>query len=457
MRNTELLGIEQPWPKTGKSATPAQPQPEAGTVWALDRWLARAVLVGTGRPALAIVLWNGEEFVPEGQKPVLRLIFRSRLALLLMLLHPELKFGDLYSIGQIDVEGDFLAGLEAVYRAMHGPARSRYQKLLGFLQRYRSRSNTLRAARDNIHHHYDIDSAFYSLWLDNVAMQYTCAYYPAAQMTLEQAQIAKMHHVARKLRLKPGDAVVEAGCGWGGLAVFLAKRYGVKVRAYNISHEQVVYARERLKQTNVGSLVEYVEDDYRNITGTYDVFVSVGMLEHVGTDHYRELGAVIDRCLKDDGRGLIHCIGRDRAQPMNPWIERRIFPGAYPPTLREMMVIFEPYGFSVLDVENLRLHYSRTLMAWLQRFESNTDTVGAMYDEIFVRAWRLYLLGSIAAFNVGALQLFQVVFNRATNNDLPWSRAHLYESAVSSGRSAVEGRESELRGAARLHLSEPPD
>jgi cyclopropane-fatty-acyl-phospholipid synthase len=172
--------------------------------------------------------------------------------------------------------------------------------------------------------------------------------------------------------------------------------------------------------------VEYIEDDYRNITGEFDAFVSVGMLEHVGPAHYRVMGQVIDRCLKPQGRGLIHSIGRNRPQQMNAWIERRIFPGAHPPTLREMMEIFEPSGFSVLDIENLRLHYSRTLIAWLDRYEANVDLVREMYDESFVRAWRLYLLGSIAAFNVGALQLFQVVFTRANNNDLPWSRMHVY-------------------------------
>ena len=150
------------------------------------------------------------------------------------------------------------------------------------------------------------------------------------------------------------------------------------------------------------------------------------MLEHVGPPHYAVLGKIIHACLKPEGRGLIHSIGRNRRRPLNAWIERRIFPGAYPPTLSEFMAIFEPNGLSVLDIENLRLHYAQTLHAWLERYEQHIDEVRGMFDEDFARAWRLYLSGSIAAFTTGELQLFQVVFTHAGNNQLPWSRAHQY-------------------------------
>jgi cyclopropane-fatty-acyl-phospholipid synthase len=206
----------------------------------------------------------------------------------------------------------------------------------------------------------------------------------------------------------------------------MAREYGVKVRAFNISAEQVRYARERAAAEGLGRNVEYIEDDYRNISGQCDVFVSVGMLEHVGRDNYRNLGGIIDRCLAPAGRGLIHSIGRDQPCPMNAWIERRVFPGSYPPTLREMMDIFEPWGFSVLDVENLRPHYAKTLEHWLARFEAHRDEVRERFDENFVRAWRLYLAGSMASFTTGWLQLFQVVFTRPDSNKIPWTRDHLY-------------------------------
>jgi cyclopropane-fatty-acyl-phospholipid synthase len=223
--------------------------------------------------------------------------------------------------------------------------------------------------------------------------------------------------------------VAEAGCGWGGLARHFARHYGVKVRSYNISKEQIAYARAKAQEQNLSDRVEYVEDDYRNMAGSYDVFVSVGMLEHVGREHYATLGKVARSILKPEGRALIHSIGRNRPERLNAWIEKRIFPGSYPPSLKETMDIFEPNGFSVLDVENLRLHYAKTLEHWLSRFEDNANTVARMFDEDFVRAWRLYLAGSIAAFTCGTMQLFQIVFTHAHNNHLPWSREHLYRGA----------------------------
>ena len=200
-------------------------------------------------------------------------------------------------------------------------------------------------------------------------MVYTCAYFPNQDTSLEEAQEAKFDLVCRKLWLRPGETVVEAGCGWGTLAMYMAEHYGVKVKAFNISHEQIRVAREMAKQKGLSSMVEFVEDDYRNITGRYDAFVSVGMLEHVGREHYPELGQVIQRTIGDQGRGLLHFIGRCRALPFSVWIRKRIFPGAYAPSLRESMEVLEPQRFYVLDVEDLRPHYARTIEHWLGRFE----------------------------------------------------------------------------------------
>jgi cyclopropane-fatty-acyl-phospholipid synthase len=235
-----------------------------------------------------------------------------------------------------------------------------------------------------------------------------------------------MDHVCRKLRIGAGDTVVEAGCGWGSLALHMATHYGARVRAFNISREQLEFARARAKLMGLEDRVEFIEDDYRNISGRYDVFASVGMLEHVGRENYSELGRVVRRSLTSIGRGLIHSIGRNRPAPLHPWIERRIFPGAYAPSLGEMMQIFEPWELSVLDVENIRLHYALTLRHWLERFEAAREAISTMFDEHFVRMWRLYLAGSIAAFETGTLQLFQVVFTTQENNDIPLSRQHLY-------------------------------
>jgi len=402
-------------------------------VSAAERWLARRMLQTLGNPPVRMVLWNREEIPAFGPPPVARVLIHDRAALWKLLFNPALHFGEAYSTGRIELEGDLLEFLETVYRA-----KSAVRKPAGLLRkairrwRRRTRSNTLRGSRANIHHHYDIGNDFYKLWLDD-QLVYTCAYFPTPQATLEQAQVAKMELVCRKLWLRPGETVVEAGCGWGALGLHMAREYGVKVKAFNISHEQIAYARQRARQEGLSSQVEFIEDDYRAVSGRFDVFVSVGMLEHVGTDHYRELGRVIDGCLSPSGRGMIHSIGQNEPGELSPWIRRRIFPGAYPPTLREMTKVLEPWGFSVLDVENLRLHYAETLRHWLRRFDAAADTVAKMFDGRFVRIWRLYLAGSVAAFATGALQLFQLVFARPGVNEIPWTRARLYHGPPSPG------------------------
>lgn len=402
----------------------------SSVVTQLDRWIARQMLGVVGDPPVVLILWDGVAVTPPVRNPIATIRYNNRSAMIKTILNPELYFGDLYSTGQATVEGDLVRFSEIIYSNLEDGGRGGWLKRAVIWLGHRRIANSHDKAKDNIYNHYDIGNDFYRLWLDTEVMQYTCAYFSDPDMTLEQAQVAKLHHVCRKLQLKPGDSVVEAGCGWGGLALFMAKHYGVNVKAYNISKEQVAHAHCVADKEGLSDKVQYVLDDYRNITGQYDAFVSVGMLEHVGKGDFPTLGKVIDRCLKPEGRGLIHTIGRNRPAPMNAWIERRIFPGAYPPSLKEMMEIFEPNKLSILDTENLRLHYSRTLQHWLHRYEQNTDKVRKLMDEEFVRAWRLYLAGSIAAFNVGELQLFQVVFSRSRNNQLPWSRAHLYREQV---------------------------
>jgi cyclopropane-fatty-acyl-phospholipid synthase len=396
---------------------------------AVEQYLLRHLLHSLGDAPLRIRLRDSEPVATGGADGAASIRIANRSTLVKLLVNPDLYFGDAYTDGLIEVEGNLVKALETVFlhrRAAREPFFGGRSRLAGWMNR--GRSNTPSRARRNIHQHYDIGNDFYQLWLDS-RMVYTCAYFPDPAMTLEAAQVAKMDHVCRKLRLSPQETVVEAGCGWGALALHMAARYGVRVKAFNISREQIAYARASARASGVERCVEFIEDDYRNIHGRYDAFVSVGMLEHVGRDHYQELGRAIDRCLHPNGRGLIHSIGQNRGTAMNPWIEKRIFPGAYPPTLSEMTGMLEAQAFSVIDVENLRLHYALTLEHWLRRFEGAEERVRAMFDERFVRAWRLYLAGSVASFRSGDLQLYQVLFNRDTSNDVPWTRAHFYEKA----------------------------
>ena len=379
-----------------------------------------------GRPNIQIRLWDGFA-VGTPDESIGTVTFNNRSALYHLLFWGEVAFGDGYCVGSIDIEGnlvDILVDINARRRNRAGVG-APFEKLP--LARFRS-TNTLGGAQENIHHHYDIGNDFYRLWLDD-EMQYTCAYFLDPDMTLEAAQQAKMDHVCRKLQLQPGDRVVEAGCGWGGLARHMAKYYGAKVTAYNISKEQVRYASDRAHTEGYDDKVSYIEDDYRNIKGSFDVFVSVGMLEHVGKENYKILGDVIESSLAKEGRALIHSIGRNVARPMSAWIDRRIFPGAYPPTLSEMMNILEPNRFSVLDVENLRLHYARTLEHWLQRFELSNLEISEMFDERFLRMWEFYLLISKYSFvNMGNV-VFQIQIAKNINN-LPIKRRFEFDKTV---------------------------
>jgi cyclopropane-fatty-acyl-phospholipid synthase len=391
----------------------------------IEQWLLRKVYESAGRPPIRLILKGGGEVSPSDALPVANVTLSDRGTLMRLILDPEMGFGEAYMQGRLEVEGDLVALLEAAYQSLSESGRRRWFSRLLSRWKALTQSNSLRASRKNIHHHYDLNTDFYRLWLDP-ELVYTCAYFPTASATLEEAQAAKLDYVCRKLQLQPGERVVEAGCGWGALALHMASRYGVTVRAFNISHEQILFARRRAKELGLNRRVEFIEDDYRNISGECDAFVSVGMLEHVGREHYKEVGSVIHRSLTKSGRGLIHFIGRNRPQPLSAWTRKRIFPGAYMPSVREAMEVLEPWDFSVLDIENLRPHYAKTLENWLERFEKSAERVSEMFGPEFVRAWRLYLAGSVAGFRVGTLQLFQVVFARRAWRQIPETRAHLY-------------------------------
>ena len=379
----------------------------------LDRRALAAVQRRVRTAPVTFMLWDGFQIPPAAGPPIGTIAFKNRKALASWVWDAELHFGETYTSGDVEVRDDLFLVLEAVYRAF-GTPRAQWWR--------RYAANDTHAARHNVHHHYDLGNSFYRLWLDR-EMVYTCAYFPQPEVTLDDAQLAKMDLVCRKLRLSRGEHVIEAGCGWGALALFMAKRYGVTVRAFNISSEQIAYARERARAEHLDDRVEFVEDDYRNVRGACDAFVSVGMLEHVGIPDYATLGRVVERSLASGGRGFLHFIGRNRVAPLNAWIRKRIFPGAYVPTLREVFEhVLEPHNFSVLDVENLRLHYAKTLEHWRRRFLNSAAQVAAMFDERFLRTWDLYLAGSQAAFTTGSLQLFQIVFTRGGNNNLPWTR-----------------------------------
>ena len=403
---------------------PARGDSRAPTSSFADRFVLGKIQARFRDAPVRVTLWDGSTCYEGGAPPVATVCFIDRRSLWRVVRHQDVGLGDGFRDGGIMVEGDLVGAVEAVFRvnrALWTAARTARRR------RPWSQSNTRGRAAANVGHHYDLGNDFYRLWLDS-RMVYTCAYYAKPELSLDEAQAAKLDLVCRKLRLRPGERVVEAGSGWGALALHMARHYGVSVRSFNLSREQVAYARHWAREESLDDRVEFVQDDYRNMSGRYDAFVSVGMLEHVGPAHYEALGEVIDRSLPPSGgRGLLHFIGRDRRAPLNPWIRRRVFPGAYPPTVSEVAeAVLEPWDLSLLDVENLRLHYARTCADWLARFEAAEAQVIAMTGADLYRTWRLYLAGSQAAFRTGWMQLFQIVFRRGDDNDLDWTRDALY-------------------------------
>lgn len=394
----------------------------------LLEWLLRLL----GNPEVAVELYDGTRLSAANEPCRFLIRIGDRVALWKLLADPMFQFAELYTEGRVRIEGDLTELLCVIFSAM-----SRQPRRQGYWHRFwhwlTTPVNTLSRSRANAAHHYDLGNDFYRLWLDE-RLVYTCAYFPHSGMTIEEAQLAKMDHICRKLRLAPGHRVLELGCGWGAMAIYMAQKYGAVVRACNVSHEQVTYARQLAQRLGLAGRVEFLEDDWRNMQGTYDRVVSVGMLEHVGPPRYPLLGKVIQRCLASGGLALIHTIGRNYPAPVNSWIKRRIFPGGYAPSLKQIMTVFEPCNFSVLDVENIRLHYAETLRHWSERFENVVAEVVAKFGERFARMWKFYLSCSQAAFRTGGLQLFQVLFAHGTNHQIPWTRDDIYAKSVSDSK-----------------------
>ncbi len=272
--------------------------------------------------------------------------------------------------------------------------------------------NPAHRARQNVAHHYDLSAMLYDLFLDE-DRQYSCAYFRQPEMSLEEAQAAKKAHIARKLLLEPGMRVFEIGCGWGGLALSLARDHGAEVLGVTLSTEQHAWATKRAEAEGLSDKVKFELRDYRDVTGQFDRIVSVGMFEHVGVPHYRTYFDTVRDRLTEDGVALIHTIGR-AAPPgtTSPWITKYIFPGGYVPALSEMSRAFEAAGLFQTDIEVWRLHYAETLRHWLERFEAKSDAALMLYDERFVRMWRYYLAASEMAFRHGRQCVFQVQLAR---------------------------------------------
>jgi cyclopropane-fatty-acyl-phospholipid synthase len=327
--------------------------------------------------------------------------------------NPCLAVAECYMDGSLTVEdGGDIYDLLALSTLNMGsgklPAAFRFHDWLGHITRMFWQHNPIGRAQRNVAHHYDLSDELYDLFLDS-DWQYSCAYYHDETQSLEQAQNDKMQHIASKLLLRPGQSVLDIGCGWGGLATFLTRSAGVAVRGLTLSERQHALAGERAALQGVSGRVDFALQDYRDESATYDRIVSVGMFEHVGVGHYDEFFAKVKALLKPDGVALLHTIGRaDGPGTTDPFIRKYIFPGGYTPALSEMTGAVEKSGLIITDIEVLRLHYAETLRAWRRRFWANWNRAAELYDERFCRMWDFYLAGCEAAFRHLGVVVYQI-------------------------------------------------
>ncbi len=337
-----------------------------------------------------------------------------------LILDPELKLGELFMDGRFLVEKGSIFDLLTLI--LQDADRNKPALWLRILQKARNYSrhifqrNTTTNAKRNVAHHYDLDSRLYQLFLDK-DLQYSCAYFPYPEATLEEAQLAKKRHIAAKLLLQPGMSVLDVGCGWGGLALYLAQYGGAgHVRGITLSTEQQQAAQARVAGANLGGKIAIELEDYRTTRGTFDRIVSVGMFEHVGAPFFRTYLESCMRLLSDDGVMLLHTIGNaDEPAPTNPFVAKYIFPGGYIPSLSEICREAELLGFMITDVEVLRLHYAYTLQEWRRRFMARRAEAVALYDERFCRMWEFYLSASETAFRYEGIEVFQIQLTKRQN------------------------------------------
>lgn len=341
--------------------------------------------------------------------------------------NPVFTFGEAIMDGLVDFEGS----MEEIIRIVE-----RNKKILnpnGVTGKIVSiissiRNNSRSRQKQNIKHHYDLGNDFYSLWLDET-LSYSCAYFRHPSNSLHQAQLQKISHTLKKLQLKENERLLDIGCGWGWLVIKAAQEYGVQSLGITLSQEQYIAARDRIESLGLTDQAEVRLMNYLDLAKenyTFDKIVSVGMFEHVGKNNLAKYMEAINKMLVPGGLSLLHSIMGTDEHPVNPWIEKYIFPGGYVPSLRETIWLLPQYNFHLLHAESLRLHYAMTLDRWHENFVHHSPAIKKKFGERFVRMWGLYLQSCAASFRVSGLNVYQLVFSKGLNNSLPLTLDHVY-------------------------------
>ncbi len=375
--------------------------------------------------ACCVRYWDGEEEIYGSGDKKFKIILNEPIPKADIISDPSLALGEAYMRRVLEIEGNLQYALESIYRNMNSFLRQGHL----YNKAWKKLSNNLKKSKENIVHHYDIGNEFYKLWLDET-MTYSCGYFQTEQDTLFQAQKNKVAHILKKMNLIEGQTLLDIGCGWGELIVTAAKQYGVKATGITLSEEQYEKTKQRIQDDGLKELVSVERIDYRELKHcNFDRIVSVGMLEHVGKDHLHEYFGHVDKMLNDGGISLLHTITgiHESEGGTNSWIDKYIFPGGYVPSIQELVGYISSERFHLVDLESLRRHYGRTLEHWARNFENSLDEIKKTKDDTFIRMWRMYLNSCAASFNSGNIDVHQFVFTKQINDEIPWSRAYLYE------------------------------
>lgn len=402
--------------------------------------------------AFAVRFADGAEYANRTGPPAFRLIFRTRAAQWRTASFGHIGLLESYFGGELDIEGSlgalYAVGVEGGF-AVPNPL----VMLRNRLHEFRFSNRDWARAQENARFHYALGTQFYRHWLDDPLMMYTCGYWKEGTRTLEEAQRNKIEHVCRKLRLAPGEEVVDIGSGFGGFMFQAHERYQVRVTGINATPEQNVAVREKISRRSLGGALQVIDADFRDVRREYDKVVSIGTLEHAGRDSLDEVVRAHARFLKPGGLGMLHFIGHVGRFNTEFFIRKHVFPGGWIPSLADVIVAMERAGLEVVDIENLRRNYALTLDAWAERFERNWDRIAALdprkFDERFRRIWRVYLHGCAEMFRspVGYTHLFQIVFSRGNiaASRYPMSREFLYAAQAQ----AAGGEDPLMRRAAQ--------
>ena len=367
--------------------------------------------------------------VPENQNPIIIKILNKKLHYKL-LFRPDLYFGEAYSDGEIVIENGTLTDfLDLALMNIGRNELNFFSKVinkLGGSYRYLTNFNFIKKSKMNIAHHYDLSDELYDLFLDS-KRQYSCGYFKNENDTLEIAQNNKIQHVIKKLNIQPNQKILDIGCGWGSLAIDIAKSINCEVTGITLSKNQFDYCVKKAKEINMENKVKFKLIDYRELDEKFDRIVSIGMFEHVGRKFYKKFFKKVEKLLNNDGVSLIHTIGSvNPPRDPHPWVTKYIFPGGYTPSLSEVTTPIEKAGLIVSDIEVLKLHYSYTLRHWKENCIKNREKITEMFDERFFRMWEFYLSGCEIAFKWGDQVVYQFQLTK-NYTSTPTKRDYIYQ------------------------------